>query len=187
MTATNDILQSAIERVRNGDRDAFRVVVEALHVQGYALTRRMMPTSEDAEDALQESFVRCYRGLATFRGSASIATWFYRIVYTTCLNMLDYQRRRPLLDSMDEELDIGDTVGENENDDMVPVVMDVLDTLPHHYRAILAMFYIQDCSIDDIRTITGLPQGTIKARLSRGRTMLRTAIAERLAIERKES
>lgn len=187
MTASNTDLLNAIERVRNGDRDAFRVVVELLHTQGYTLARRMMATTEDAEDALQEAFVRCYRALPAFRGASAVATWFYRIVYTTCLNMLDVQRRRPLQDVMDEDFDVGDDVPDHGHADMVPMVLEVLDSLPAHYRTILGMFYIQDCSIHDIRTITGLAQGTIKARLSRGRVLLRTALNERLELERNEA
>jgi RNA polymerase sigma-70 factor (ECF subfamily) len=187
MTTTDTELLNAIERVRNGDRDAFRTVVELLHGQGYSLARRMMATTEDAEDALQEAFVRCYRALPTFRGSSAVATWFYRIVYTTCLNMLDVKRRRPLLDGMDEQFDVGEDVSDDGHGDLIPMVLEALDGLPVHYRTILGMFYIQDCSIDDIHAITHLAHGTIKARLSRGRNLLRAALHERLDVERNEA
>jgi len=83
-----------VERARRGDRGAFREIVEAHRGQLYSLALGLLRDRQDAEDAVQEAFLRAYRGLQGFRGGSKLGSWLYRITVNVCLE--SRRRRRPL-------------------------------------------------------------------------------------------
>ncbi|MBI2793512.1 MAG: RNA polymerase sigma factor [Ignavibacteria bacterium] len=162
----------------------FRDFVDTYRVKALSMARRMLKNDEDARDAVQESFVRAFRNMHKFRGDASIGTWLYRIVYTTCLNILRSQHRMPLHESLNEnespvwiEPEIFDTIDQATIEDILQEEMSAMPTL---YAVVMDLFYVQDCSYEQIVSITGMSLGTVKTRLNRGRLMLRDAIRSRL-------
>lgn len=162
----------------------FRDFVDTYRVKAFSMARRMLKNDEDARDAVQESFVRAFRNMHRFRGDASIGTWFYRIVYTTCLNILRSQHRIPLHESLNEnepsvwiEPEIFDTI---DKDTIESVLREEMSAMPALYAVVIDLFYVQECSYEQIVRVTGMPLGTVKTRLNRGRLMLRDAIRLRL-------
>lgn len=87
-----------IRRCQQGDTEAFERLVNRHQRMIHALTYRMTGSLSDAEDLAQETFIRAYRQIASFRGEASFATWLYRIAINTCLNWGEGARRRQALD-----------------------------------------------------------------------------------------
>jgi RNA polymerase sigma-70 factor (ECF subfamily) len=83
-----------VERARDGDRGAFREIVEAHQGRLYSLALGLLRDRQDAEDAVQEAFLRAYRGLKGFRGGSQLGSWLYRIAVNVCLE--SRRRRRPL-------------------------------------------------------------------------------------------
>jgi len=81
------------ELVRSGDSRAFAELVRRYKDRALSLCLRLLKNREDAEEALQDSFVRAYNGLADFRQESKFSTWFYRIVYNNCLTRVE--RRQP--------------------------------------------------------------------------------------------
>lgn len=148
------------------------------------MARRMLKNDDDACDAVQESFLRPHKSLNTFRGDASLGTWFYRIVYTTCLNILRKQRRLPVHETLNEdessvwiEPEIFDTIDKITIDEILRKEMSMMPSL---YAVVMDLFYVQECSYEQIVKITGMPLGTVKTRLNRGRSWLREAICATL-------
>lgn len=137
-----------------------------------------MPSVEDAEDALQEAFIRCFRSIHQFQGSSQIQTWFYRVVYTTCLNMLKRRGRIVRWEESTPDIDVADYTEpiSTIHSELAPLLLQELSTLPVSYRTVMSMFYIQNLSHQEIHDITGMPVGTIKTTLHRGRQRLRTVM-----------
>jgi RNA polymerase sigma-70 factor (ECF subfamily) len=131
--------------------------------------------SDAAEDAAQDVFVRLWRALPGYNGSAALSTWIYAITRNTCISLL--RKRRPQV-SLDEPL-FGDEDGEGlqiaapeQDDSAVASVEKLLDRLPERYRQAVTLFYMEDKSYDQTAAALALPLGTVKALLHRARKRL---------------
>ncbi len=176
--------EEVVRRVRSGDAPAFGELVDRYKDKALSLSIRLLKNQQDAEDALQESFVKAYTALATFRHDASFSTWFYRIVYTTCLNVLKKQSRTQPLTQLDDD-DLAGDLGNFDLTALDSVVVErtinqELSAMPPLYSAIMDLFYVQERSYDEIVMITGLPLGTVKTRLNRGRQTLQKALLQKI-------
>jgi RNA polymerase sigma factor (sigma-70 family) len=173
-----------IERAVGGDHAAFRTIVEAYQHKALSLAQRIVKDRSVAEDAVQDAFIRMYRSIASFRGDSQFSTWVYRIVYTTCLNILRAQRRAPILDPLDEEAPpswVEPEIFDQLDRSMIEeVLQDELQKMSPTYAAVMDLFYVKECSYEEIVRVTGMPLGTVKTRLNRGRAILRDALFVRL-------
>lgn len=177
-----------IESVKQGDVQSFGQLVDRHKARAMTLAVRMLKTTEEAEEAVQDAFVRAYQSLPAFEGRSSFATWLYRIVFNVCSTAL--RRKRPVdVRSLEARADDGfpepadqdagpDTVVESE--ELKEIVSEAIDALPTNYAGIVTLFFLQERSYEEIVDITGLPLGTVKVRLFRARAMLRTEILHRL-------
>lgn len=177
----NDLL----ERIRAGDKRVFAQLVNRYKDRAMTLAVRVLRNREDAEEAVQDSFVRAYNGLEKFEGNAKFSTWFYRIVYNVCLSRVS--RRKDNFDSLDADgaFDLPDTQIQNphqilEVKDLVAILKRTVESLPNKYSTIISLFYFQEMSYEDICAITDLPLGTVKAHLFRARALLQKQLAEQL-------
>ncbi|MBS1536578.1 MAG: sigma-70 family RNA polymerase sigma factor [Bacteroidetes bacterium] len=177
-----------IQKILRGDRRAFSILVDRHQSKAMTLAMRMLKNREDAEEALQDAFLRVFRSLGSFEGKANFATWFYRIVYNVCASALE-KRGNISFTSLGEdinnvELQIAskatspDELMEESEDNNV--IYREIERLPVEYSSVLTLFFVQQMRYDEITAITGMPLGTVKTRLFRGRLMLREAISRRL-------
>lgn len=176
--------QSRIASARNGDEAAFGELVQKYQKRVYALTVRMCPTPELAEEAAQEAFLSAWQGLPFFRGDAAFSTWLYRLASNACVDLLRKERRHQGT-SLDD-----DTVGA-EIPDTKPTPEEAAETkelraqieaglrqLSPEHRAVLILREIQQLSYDEIADALSLDLGTVKSRISRGRRQLRNFLME---------
>lgn len=180
----NLIDEEVVRRVKSGEASAFGILVDRYKDKALSLSMRLLKNPLDAEDALQEAFVKSYTALSTFRFDASFSTWFYRIVYTTCLNAIKKQSRTQPLTLYDDDEFAGD-LGNFDLTRLDSAVVErtihqELSAMPPLYSAIMDLFYVQERSYDEIVTITGLPLGTVKTRLNRGRRTLQKALLQKI-------
>lgn len=125
--------------------------------------------SELSDDLAQDTFLKAYTNLASFRNLASFSTWLYRIAYNI---FFDYIRSRKEMTDLDaREVDVLHCT-EQENIGQKIDVYRSLKTLKEAERICITLFYMEDVSIDKIAGITGLPAGTVKSHLSRGKEKL---------------
>jgi RNA polymerase sigma-70 factor (ECF subfamily) len=176
-------LRNVVNQVIAGDHQSFAIIVHHLSTQGWSLARRMMATRQDAEDALQDAFVKCFQSLPRFSGHAQLTTWFFRIVYTTCINHLRAQSRRAAVLEFHESIELADDENDETADETIDCIssellLSALDSLPVRYRTVLTLFYVNSLSHAEIREITGMPIGTIKTNLHRGRQLLRNEVRQ---------
>jgi RNA polymerase sigma-70 factor (ECF subfamily) len=185
----SDTDREIIQRVLDGDVRSFGILVDKHKAKAMTLAMRILKNREDAEEALQDAFVRVYRALSSFEWKSSFSTWLYRIVYNTCVTVVGKRNgnHHLSLDVVDED---GSQV-ELESDELQPdmkiesdefskIVCEEVEKLPSAYGSTFTLFTVQDMSYEEIVQVTGLPLGTVKARLFRARTMLRKAIVNRL-------
>lgn len=173
-----------IDRILSGDRQAFALLVSAYEHKAMSLAQRIMRDQDQARDLVQDAFVKAYTNLARFRRTSSFATWFYRIVYTTCLNALERTQRLPVMMPIDDDVR-GSWVepamfDEIDTTALASIVREEIDDMSPIYSVVMELFYARDCSYEQIAQITGMPLGTVKTRLSRGRNILRSRISKRL-------
>jgi RNA polymerase sigma-70 factor (ECF subfamily) len=168
-----------LERLRAApsERDGvFEEIFRAHGARALALCERLCGSRSMAEDAVQETFLEVYRGLAGFRGEAQIGTWIYRIALRTALRM---RARRPATAEITDELapdpiEPHDALVARER---VRHVQRAFDALPAEQRAVVALFAVDGLSHGEIAQILGIPEGTVWSRLHKGRKALAAACA----------
>ncbi len=166
--------EELIEKVRAGGRRYYGPLIDRHRDRGFTLAIRMLRNREDAEEALQDAFMRAYRGLDAFEGNSTFGTWFYRILYNVCLSRIG--RRENNVEEIEYDEDRPSEVPlvpEYESKELTELLYAVIDALPQKYRTVLSLFYLQDLTYDEIAGVTQLPLGTVKVQLLRARALLR--------------
>lgn len=169
-----------VRRVRAGETDAFAELVRRTRRDGYRLARRILRRHEDADDALQESYVKAFRALDRFEEGRAFGPWFATIVARTALSALRQEKRRSA-DSLDDpapegNVPLAERVADPEQD---PALLEqwllaerAFEALSDEHRAILALRVDADLSYADIAATLGIPLGTVMSRLARAREAL---------------
>jgi RNA polymerase sigma-70 factor (ECF subfamily) len=163
-----------ITRFRSGDPQAFADLVARHERRVYNLAYRMLGRAEDARDATQDAFVSCYRNLARFRGDAAFGTWLHRIAVNACYDVL--RKRPPDPVELTEATAVADPGDVAERAVAALDVQRALLAVPPEFRAALIMHDIQGLPYEDIAVALGVPTGTVKSRLHRGRVALGQAL-----------
>ena len=170
------IEQQLIDRVVSGDTRAFAGIVDRHKDKAMTLAVRLLRNREEAEEALQDAFVRAYKGLVAFNRNASFSTWLYRIVYNVCLTRIAKRRHSAghiSLEDQTEEMYHNETpLQEIDSKDRAEFISKAIDTLPQHLSIPVTLFYVQELSYDEISEVTGMPLGTVKTNLHRSRKIL---------------
>jgi len=162
---------SLIARAVEGDERAFEGLVEGHKDMVYNIAYRMLGNAEDAMDAFQETFISAYRNMSRFRGDAKFSTWLYRIALNRCRDMLASRRTRPAFESIHEEgfdAPAPRSGGESDTD-----VQEALGSLSSDYRTAITLHCIMEYSYDEAGDIMGIPGGTVKTYVHRGKQELR--------------
>jgi len=171
-----------IERYLAGDAAAFSTLVRRHEKRVYNLCYRMLGREEDARDAAQDAFITALRKLSSFRGEAQFTTWLHRVTVNACYDVLRRKRREPMLEPSREE-DAPEPPGPASPDhaDSAVAAVDVqraLMRVPQEFRAVLVMHDVHDLAYEDIAESLGIPVGTVKSRLHRGRVALAGELGE---------
>lgn len=163
-----------IAKIKEGDISNFRILVDKYKDVSFSLACSILKNDQDAEDALQESFIKAFNGLKSFSFKSSFSTWLYRIVVNTCNTKYKNQKRHNHLIDIDSysgiEITGSDTpfnkIALNERKD---VVNKVLDLIKMEESLLLRLFYLAELSIDEIKQVTGFKDSKIKVTLYRAR------------------
>jgi RNA polymerase sigma-70 factor (ECF subfamily) len=172
-------VEVAIESVLNGDTAAFASIVERWQGPLVNLAYRFCRDRERAEDMAQDAFLRAYRGLGSWRRDGAFSTWLFALA----TNVYRDEIRKyappsvPFEDYVVTERSEEDAADEA---DRRRLVRSALQSLPPRYRDPLLLFYFHDQSVAATAASLRLPEGTIKARLSRGRALLESKLEKRL-------
>jgi len=180
--------QAAVERVLAGDVSSFEEIVRRWQNPLVNLAYRFCRDRGRAEDMAQEAFLRAYRGLKQWRKEAVFSTWLFAVAtnfYRSELRRIPARCTLPL-DDVADPVDPHPYDGGLEDHDRDQAVRRAIFTLPAKYREALILFYFHDMDVPAAARSLGLPEGTVKARLSRGREILRSRITQHLAVPRSK-
>ena len=165
----------------------FEAVALPLFGAAYNLARWLVRDAHDAEDVVQEAYMRAFRFFGGYRGGDS-RTWLLTIVRNTCYTWLQQNRSRELTEPIEDKLHEVGIRTENPETRLLQtveaqLVRQALEELPIEFREVLIMREMEDLSYKQISTIADLPIGTVMSRLARGRKRLRELLVSRMSKE----
>lgn len=173
--------QAAVERVLLGDTSAFEGIVRRWQGPLVNLAYRFCRDRSRAEEMAQDAFLRAYRSLNRWRREAAFSTWLFALATNLyCSELRRIPVRTVPLDEVVEPPDHRAIDGGLEVEDRDHAVRHTVFALPPKYREALILFYFHDMNVASTTRSLALPEGTVKARLSRGREMLRSRLSRRL-------
>jgi len=176
--------EDLVRRYLSGDRAAFAALVERHERRVYNLALRMTGREEDARDATQDAFLTVLRKLSSFRGEAAFTTWLHRVTVNACYDLLRKRQRAPLLERGEDDLPAREPPPAPDHADASSLSMDVQQALlqvPEDFRAVMILHDVHDLRQEEVAAIVGVPIGTVKSRLHRGRI----ALARAMGIEQR--
>lgn len=171
--------QVLVERVQKGDKKSFNLLVVRYQYKVANLVSRYVP-SGDVPDVVQESFIKAYRALDSFRGDSALYTWLYRIAVNTAKNYLVAQGRRPPSSDVDaidaENYESGSALKEISNPENLMlsaelrrIVFRTIESLPEDLRMAITLRELDGLSYEEIAAIMDCPVGTVRSRIFRAR------------------
>ena len=181
-----------ISLVLKGDHNAYALLVERYKSYVFTLTLRFTKNREDAEEVSQDIFVKAYRSLADFKGTAKFSTWLYTIVNTTCITFL--RKKRLDIKSLDDERmfevadsqDSGFRANQVEQKSRQNMVNQAIAMLNPDDAEIITLFYKNEQSLEEISQILGVEVNTAKVRLHRARARLKDKMEKHFTEEIKD-
>ena len=171
-----------IEKVLSGQTNNFSFIVEKYKDIVFSIALKVLRNREDAEEMAQESFIKAYKSLHTFKGNAKFSTWLYRITYNSCISEV---RKKKLKFVSTDDVQVSDDV-EEMNFDGIPeenrskYIKAALEKLPEDDYTLILLFYFEEKSIEEICMITGLSESNAKVKLFRARKKLYSILNEML-------
>jgi len=156
-----------------GDEHAFRILVRRHYDYLWQVARRVSPSVDDAADSLQDALLSAHRRAATFREDAAVRSWLHTIVVNACLDRIRRSRARPTVPLIEDAL----SASVSHDDPIVDVetaldIATALRSLTADQRAAVVAVDVEGYSVRDAARLLGVPEGTVKSRCSRGRTVL---------------
>lgn len=182
-----------IDRLRAKELGAFEDLLSLYERPVYSLLFRLLGDQEDARDAAQETFLKVYRSLPSFRGDSGLKTWIYRIAINQAMNQQRWWRRRRREETVSLDLSRGEsdlTLGSsipsrNASPEQTAIdneregrVMRALDQIKQEYRVALVLREIEEFSYEEIAEALSISIGTVKSRIARGREELRRRVKD---------
>jgi RNA polymerase sigma-70 factor (ECF subfamily) len=179
----NNVDQTLVERVQNGDKKAFDILVQKYQYRLTKLISRYVYDQSEVMDVAQEAFIKAYRALPSFRGESAFYTWLYRIGVNTAKNYLVSQGRRPPSVDIDAD-EAGYLEGESElkeyatpehllvRDEIENTVQNAIEKLPEDLRTAITLRELDGLSYEEIAEKMNCPVGTVRSRIFRAREVI---------------
>jgi len=176
--------EKLVHQAQQGDTEAFAELVLEHQRFAFNLALRALSDPQEAEDIVQEAFLKAWQALSRFRRQARFQTWLYRIVMNLCYNRLP-RLRADVEQASDEKIDfiaaskpLHNPPAALEMDELQEFLQRQIDHLPESHRLLISLRYQQDLSYAEIAEIMDAPLGTVKTGIFRARQRLRDALQE---------
>jgi RNA polymerase sigma-70 factor, ECF subfamily len=179
-----EVDREKIRAAQAGDREAFDFLVDKYKDIVYAVAYRFVHDPDLALDLAQDSFIRAYRGIKSFRGRSSFSTWLYRVTMNTCI---DYTRKRSrsvepktvpeeVAEFADSEPVVSSGIATPEKlaltGELGEKIQEAIDSLPEYHKAVFVLYEIEGMSYKEIAEVVGCSIGTVMSRLHYARKKL---------------
>ena len=174
-----------INLVKGGQSNAFSYIVEKYQDIVFSIALKVLRNRDDAEEMAQESFIKAYKSIHSFKGNAKFSTWLYRITYNTCISEI---RKRKMHFSSTEEIEIRDETQEISLDGIpeenrAKAIKEAMNQLPEDEYTLILLYYFEEQSVEEISKVTGLSESNTKVKLFRARKKLYTILNDMLKDE----
>ena len=184
-----------VGELQRGQRAAFGVVIQHHNQRLYRVARSVLCDDIEAEDVVQEAYVKAFSNFGGFRGQASLATWLTRIVLNEALDRRRRRRTTAPLDEVDNpqtrsgtsvvllhpSYSASDPEKDSARAEIRRLVEGAVDRLPEAFRMVFVMRDIEEMSVEETAEHLGIPQATVKTRLHRARKLVRAELEDSLA------
>jgi RNA polymerase sigma-70 factor (ECF subfamily) len=178
---------------RQGDGQAFGELVQRYQNRVYSLAYRYMGNEDDAYDMAQETFIKAFRSLRSFKGESSFGTWIYRVTTNVCLDEIRRRKRRVVPLSLDEPVATADgneyekEIADNslgadilyEHKELSQYIQKLLDEMKPDHKAAIILRDIMELSYEEIAAVLDCSVGTVKSRINRARNILKKKLSDR--------
>ncbi len=174
--------KTLVEKIREGDMPAVRFLVENYKNLIWHIIISVSGRNSDNEDLFQEVIYRIFKGCRNFRADARLSTWIGSIAHHVCVDYVRKRRKETDLIASESDLmalqnSFRHAVPEQTGkEDLNKLVLGIISKLPADYRTVITLYHLEECSYKEITEITGMPEGTVKSYISRGRNLLREAL-----------
>ena len=165
-----------VARAKQGDADAFALLVQTYETSVYRLALRMCGNAHDAEEVAQEAFMAAWKGLPSFRGESKFSSWLYQLTTNEAINFLRKEKRHRAATPLEDEIEpaTGDTAHQAaETKELRQALQQALEALTAEHRQIFLLRQMRQLSYEEIGQLLGLESGTVKSRLNRAKKQLR--------------
>jgi RNA polymerase sigma factor (sigma-70 family) len=180
--------QHYIRLLKEGDTNAFAVLVNRYKDMVFTLSLKMLKDREEAEEIAQDTFLKIYKSFSKFNGESKFSTWIYKVAFNTCLDRLKRNKRLQPVAGMDaftgqeviSLMNVLDSIEERERKQMI---QDCLRGLPGEDSFLLTLYYFEEHPLEEIAKIIGINPNNAKIRLYRSRKKLAVLLKDRLEPE----
>ncbi|ALS26223.1 RNA polymerase sigma factor SigW [Paenibacillus cisolokensis] len=174
-----------------GDQQAFAELVGLYQDKLYHMAYRMLYNRQEAEDVVQETFLRVYKNLDRYDETMKFSTWIYRIATNLCIDRIRKRKPSYSLDAESNDHEGLDGYSMIPSDNRTPesetllsetqrTIHQAIETLPAKYKSVMVLRYLQDLSLQEIGEVLDMPVTTVKTRVHRGREFLRKRLENKL-------
>lgn len=167
-----------IQKFKNGQLQAFQMLVKKYQNTAINIAYSLVNNRQDAEDIAQESFIKVYRSIDSFKAEAQFSSWLYRIIVNTAYDFLRRKKHIPVSSSDIEYMSAVDPKG-TEDPCIKELIRDALIEIPFEYRSALVLREIEGLSYEEIARALKISIGTVESRIFRGRTMLKDILIKK--------
>jgi RNA polymerase sigma-70 factor (ECF subfamily) len=169
--------QEVIESVKKGNHSDYAILVDRYKNKAFSMLTRMLKNRMEAEEVLQDCFLKAFNGLNNFKGDSKFSTWFYKIVYNSALSRLSIQKRKIEMEmsSVEDHFDLisKNDFNSSEQKDLSLYIKEMINKLPVNYASVISMFYLENFSCEEISEVMGTSINNVKVMLHRSRSALK--------------
>ncbi|WP_321320875.1 RNA polymerase sigma factor [Labilibaculum sp.] len=170
-----------IARIKEGDPGAYAFLVDKYKKMTFNVALQLMGNREDAEEIAQDAFLKAYQALDSYKGESKFSTWIYRIIYNTAISRL--RKKKLDVSSIDDDFKSSVNVKSTQsalqelrNIERKKYLFEALKRLSGDERSLITLFYLEENSVDEVCSITGLSASNVKVKLHRARKKLYTQL-----------
>jgi RNA polymerase sigma-70 factor, ECF subfamily len=182
------------QRIAAGDRDELRCLMRRYNQRLYRTARSILKDDAEAEDAVQDAYILAYQAMGQFRGGAKLSTWLVRIVVNEAIGRMRKRSRRAELIQLDGTMEqISENAEVNMEDasqeqpehaasraETRRLLESKIDQLPDAFRTVFVLRAVEELSVDEAAACLGIPQGTVRTRYFRAKSLLRESLAREI-------
>jgi RNA polymerase sigma-70 factor (ECF subfamily) len=178
-----------VNKILGGDQRAFTALVKRYEKLVWHIVLKLTNNPDVVADISQEIFIRIFQKLGDFGFRAKLSTWIATVAYRTTINELKKNSLKNIGETVDVQewkayfINTSNPENITTQNELIQMIRQAIDRLPRQYKIVLVLYHMEDFNYHEIGEITGMPQGTVKNYLFRGRKMLKELLKKKLKTE----